>query len=143
MKTLGRGVLAILIYVLVYIGADRGLWPLIAHFRHPDWQLPNWMDIGVSSVLIPMSVAFLLAAALRDELQESFPWPLLLAPFMLLSLTKYAGDAFYPPYATEVLTLLLAGAAQAVSVWVGWFLWRLLSGRGIMAPSTSEASKIG
>jgi len=143
MKTLGHWVLAILIYVLVYIGADRGLWPLIAHFRHPDWQLPNWMDIGVSSLLIPLSVTFLLAAALRDELQESFPWPLLLAPFMLLSLTKYAGDAFYPPYSTEVLTLLAAGAAQAVSVWVGWLLWRQLSGRGFMPPPTSAASKTG
>lgn len=134
MKTLGRGVLAILIYALIYIGADRGLWPLIAHFRHSDWQLPNWIDMGVSSFLIPLSVAFLLTAALRDELQGSFPWSLLVAPFMLLSLTKYAGDAFYPPYATEVVTLIAAGAAQAVSIWVGWFLWRQLRGRGWPSP---------
>jgi hypothetical protein len=128
MKTLKRWALAITMYALLYVGADRGLWPMIAHFRHSDWQAPNWVDAGISSFLIPLGVACLLVAAMRRELQESFPWPLMVAPLLVMSLTKYAGDAFYPPYSTELLALAAAGAAQAASVWAGWFLSRRLSG---------------
>jgi hypothetical protein len=131
MKTIARWVLVIVIYMLLYIGADQGLWPLLRHFRHHDWQVPNWVDMGVSSGFLPFAIACLLASALRRELQESFPWPLLVAPLALMTLTKYIGDAFYPPYATEFLTLFAASIAQAVSVYAGWFLWHRFSGHGI------------
>jgi hypothetical protein len=127
MKTIGRWVLVIVIYILLYAGADQGVWPLIANFRHHDWQMPKWLDMGVSSLLLPMVIACLIACTLRRDLQEHFPWPLLLAPFVLMTLTKYMGDAFYTPYSTEFLTLLAAGIAQATSVWVGWFLWHQLT----------------
>ena len=59
---------------------------------------------------------------LRRKLQEFLPGPLLQAPFVLMTLTKYVGDAFYPAYSTELLTLIAAGLAQATSVWARWFL---------------------
>ena len=133
--------LLIVIYALLYAGADRGLWPMIMHFHHNDWQAPNWVDMGVSSLLIPLTLACLLGAILRRELQESHPWPLLLAPFVVMTLTKYVGDAFYPPYTTELLTLLAAGAGQAASVWVGWYLWHRLSGNEYASAPRTEAPR--
>jgi len=137
MKAVGRWTLLIALYALLDLGLHEGLWPMLMHFRHIDWQVPSWMDGVVNWIVIPFSVTCLLAVSVRGDLKESLPWPLLPAPFVLMILTKYVGDAFYPPYATEFLTLVAGGAAQAVSVWAGWYLWHRLEGNAFTsAPRT-------
>jgi hypothetical protein len=141
MKAVERWILLIALYALLDLGAHEGLWPMLMHFRHGDWQVPSLLDGIVNWVLIPSGLACLLTVSVRRELQESLPWPLLLAPFVLATLTKYVGDAFYPPYATEFLTLLVAGVAEAVSVWAGWYVWHRLSGSGPTLSPKAEAPR--
>ena len=141
MKIARRWMLLFLLYALLDLGAHEGLWPMLMHFRHMDWQVPNWVDGLVNWFLIPLGVASLLAISLRGELKESRPWPLLIAPLLLMILTKYVGDAFYPPFTTEVLTLLVAGFAQALVVWCGWYLGFRLGGDGHMVGSSPAAAQ--
>lgn len=129
MKKLGQWALTIFMYMLLYTGAEEALWPMIAHFRHMDWHPPAWLDIVMSSFLFPLLVAFLLAGTLRQRSPGSFPWPLLFAPLVLMAMTKYMADAFYPPFWTEFSSLLIASGAQGISACLGWFLHDSLVGR--------------
>ena len=106
-------------YILVYTGANQVFWPMVSHFHHTDWQVPGVVDGAVSSVLFPLLTAYLLAATLRER---SSPWPFLFAPLLAMLVTKYVTDSFYPPFWSESLSLVAAGAIQGVSAWAGWFL---------------------
>ena len=99
MKGVGRWTLLIALYALSDLGSHEGVWPMLMHFRHTDWQVPDWIDGVVNWIAIPFGVAFLLTVSVSNELKKSLPWPLLLAPFVLMTLSKYVRDAFYPPYA--------------------------------------------
>lgn len=116
----GRWGLTAGMYILLYAGANNVLWPLIGHFHHVDWQVPALLDGAVSSVLLPFLIAYLLTATLRER---QSPWPFLIAPLLLMAGAKYAEDAFYPPYRSEILSLLVAGATQGVAALAGWFLY--------------------
>jgi hypothetical protein len=65
-------------------------------------------------------VGCLVAGTLRRRLAIS-PWPLLVAPFVLSLAIGYMSDSFYPPFWTELLSRLPAGAVQGLSAWAGWF----------------------
>jgi hypothetical protein len=39
-KIVSIWLLVIAVYTLLYMGANEGLWPMIAHYRHTDWQVP-------------------------------------------------------------------------------------------------------
>lgn len=121
MTSLGQWALVTVMYILLYTGANEGLWPLVAHFRHHDGHVPNLVDIGISSVLFPLLIGYLLAATLR---WRPSAWCFLLAPALLMVAAKYMSDALYPPFWSEFLSLLAAGAIQGVSAWTGWFLYQ-------------------
>jgi hypothetical protein len=125
-KIAGQWALAAAMYMLLYSGANDVLWPLLGHFHHVDWHVPALVDGAISSVLLPSLIAFLLTATLRVH---PSPWPFLIAPVLLMAAMKYAGDAFYPPYRSEFLSLLVAGAIQGASAWSGWFLHTRMSRR--------------
>lgn len=126
MKIVAQWALAILMYMLMYTGAEEGLWPMVAHFHHHDWQMPNAIEMIVGAVLLPFTVALLLTATSRLRLS---PWPFLMAPLLLTTLSKYLADAFYPPFWTEVSEDLIVGGIQGTSACAGWFLYDRLSRR--------------
>jgi hypothetical protein len=121
MKTAGQWALATVMYILLYAGAEEGIWPLVSHFHHHDSQMPNILERVVGAFLLPLVIAFLFAATSRLRLS---PWPFLFAPFLLIVLNKYLADAFYPPFWTEFSSLLMAGGIQGASAWTGWFLYQ-------------------
>ena len=110
------------LYILLYVGAEQGLWPLVAHFHHRDAGIPLWIDIAVNSLLIPVLIGALLRAAIPEHRAAGFPWGMLLGPLILMGATKYAADAFYPPFLIEVLTMLGASAIQACAIGLGWYV---------------------
>jgi hypothetical protein len=126
-KRVGQAALLTMMYVLLYLGANDGLWPLFAHFHHHDWQIPALVNGAISSVILPLLVAYLLAAIQRRGGLVSFPWVLIFAPSALLLFAKYAADALYPPFWTEASSLLLVGGIQGVSAVAGWFLYRMVA----------------
>jgi len=135
MKKMGQWALTVFIYTLLYEGANDGLWPMIEHFQHHDWQMPGMVDGAISSVLLPFLAAYLLASTSRQQVLGSSPWPFLLAPFMLLVSAKYLADAFYPPFWSEFLSDAGVGAIQGASAMAGWFLHkRVNSHQAIAAP---------
>jgi len=128
MKVLAVWLIVIGIYLLLYEGLREGLWPMIANFRHMDWRIPALVDGFMGSVVIPLIVGCLIAGALRQRLSGS-PWPVLLAPVIMIVVLGYTSDSFYPPWWNEALARLASGAVQGVFAWAGWFICRRLSVR--------------
>lgn len=124
-------VLLTVAYALMYLGANDGLWPLIAHFHHHDSQIPAIADSAISSVVLPLVVAYMLAALRRSDKSGYFPVALLLIPMTLLLLGKYLADALYPPWWSQASSILLAGAVQGISALAGWFLYGYLKGKEV------------
>jgi len=119
-----RWILVIVIYVLLYLGADTGLWPMIGHFHHHDMKMPGFLDAVLSSVVLPLLLAIFLASIAREDFLGKSGWPLLFAPLVLSLISKYLADAFYPPFWSEFLSILGASAIQGVSAIAGWFIYR-------------------
>jgi uncharacterized membrane protein AbrB (regulator of aidB expression) len=126
-RTAGAWALVIVVYMLLYMGMTDGLWPTLAHFRHMDWKVPEAMDGIIGSVACPFIAGCIVGGALRREL--SSPWPVLIAPLLLIVALGYASDSFYSPWWSEGLARLASGAVQGTFAWVGWFLYTRLSRR--------------
>jgi uncharacterized membrane protein AbrB (regulator of aidB expression) len=124
----GRWILVIVVYMLLYTGVEEGLWPVITNFHHMDWKVPGVVDGIVGSVLAPFVAGILIGGTLRQEFSGS-PWPVLMAPLVVIAVLGYASSSFYPPWWNEALARLAGGAVQGAFAWCGWFLYRRLSGR--------------
>src|SRR5436309_3795892 len=111
LKVSGKWAWQAVMYILMYTGVNQFFWPMVAHFRHNDWQVPGMLDAALSSVVFPFLLAYFLATTLRER---SSPWPFLVAPLLAMVVTKYVTDSFYPPFWSESLSLLGAGAVQGV-----------------------------
>jgi hypothetical protein len=131
MKTAREVLLAIVGYGLLYLGANDGLWPRVAHFHHHEWQPSALLDGAISSVLLPFLIAGLLSAICRRRTLGAFGWSLVAAPLALLLVMKYVVDALYAPFWTESLSLLVVGAIQGASAFAGWTVFHLFEKRTI------------
>lgn len=132
MKKIWRWLVAIALYSLLFTGATD-LFPMIAHIHHNDLNLPAAITLAINAVVFPFGIGYLLAMCLRRELLGSV-WPLILAPFLLHTVTGYVTDSFYPPYSTDFLSLFLAGAPQGLCASFGWLVCQRFGGRQFMAP---------
>jgi len=136
LKILGAWAVVILVYVLLYNGVTEGLWPMIAHFRHMDWRVPEILDGIIGSAFAPFIAGFLICGTLRREL--SSPWPVCIAPLLLILLLGYTSNSFYPPWWREALVRLAGGALQGVFAWVGWFLYKRWSHHSRTNPDNDD-----
>lgn len=128
LKIAGRWLLTIALFSLLYMGATD-LLSMAVHIHHNDQQLPQALAMVLYSVVLPAGVGYLIAFCVRNQLLGSV-LPLLVGPFLLLVLTGYLRDSFYPPYRDELLVLLGSGAIQGVSATAGYLLCRRLTARG-------------
>lgn len=129
MKTTWQWVLTIVVYMLLYSGANDIILPALEHFHHNEWRMPSVIDGPISSGLLPLALAYLIAAISRRDSVGSSPWPFLFAPVILIAGAKYMAEAFYPPFLDEFLATAAVGGIQGLCACGGWFLYKLWSGR--------------
>jgi hypothetical protein len=108
-------------YILLYEGANDGIWPIVGHFHHSDMHLPQVADGVISSLVLPFAAGYLLASTSRLKVS---PWALLITPTLFLLFAKYMADAFFPPMSSEITSDLLVGTIQGVCAAGGWLLDR-------------------
>src|SRR3954470_11385086 len=76
--------LAFLLYLLVYVGLDEAVWPLLWHYKHVDALLPRIIGIGIHEAVFPFATGLLLAVALKEKFLRVI-WPVAAAPLPSLS----------------------------------------------------------
>jgi hypothetical protein len=114
--------ITVTLYVLTYEGSSS-LWPSIAHFRHHELDVPNWLLAVTNGAILPMLAAFLVVVA-RQRDKTRIPIAFFFGPLVLHIFLGIAEDSLYPPWHTEMASILIAAGVQTLSALAGWRLAR-------------------